>query len=254
MGGAEAPTVLAADNQRVKRARRLARSRRARADEHCFVIESPGLITDAVDAGIGVEFVLVPEGTGFHPSVIDTFAVAPRVFDGLSTTSAPQPALAVAQCPERTVPAGSGVVLALAGVADPGNAGTLIRAAEAAGAVGVWMIEPAVDPFGPKTVRASAGSVFRLAVAPLAPDAFMATTARLEVWGAAAHGGVAPDQADLAGSPVLVLGSEAHGVDRALGVRQWLTIPMDGGAESLNVAMAGTVIMFEARRQRRESR
>jgi len=146
-------------------------------------------------------------------------------------------------------------LLVLADVADPGNAGTLMRSAEAAGCAGIVCCG-GVDPFGPKTVRASAGAVFlvpvvehpqvRLALAALGD-------ARIHRVGLAAHGGAPLDSADLRGPVAFVLGSESHGLpgglDRALD--EVVTIPMVGRGESLNVAMAGTLAVFEAARQRR---
>ena len=147
-------------------------------------------------------------------------------------------------------------MLALAGVADPGNAGTLVRAAEAAGAVGLCVVGEGVDPLAPKTVRSSAGSVFRLPVESLSVESFrrrlIGTSST--VWGAVAVGGRPHTEAPLGEAPVVVLGHERHGIPEELGITNWLSIPMAGGPESLNVAMAGTVIVFEAARQRRNGR
>jgi TrmH family RNA methyltransferase len=159
-----------------------------------------------------------------------------------------------AAAPDRavTVP----LVLVLAGVGDPGNAGTLLRSAEAAGATAVWATAGTVDLYAPKTVRASAGALFHVPVrdgldGPAALDGLRAAGVR--VLGTAASGGTPVDQADLTGPVAFVLGNEAHGLDGvwAGAVDEWLTIPMVGRAESLNVAMAGTLLCFEAARQRR---
>ncbi|HEX8804212.1 MAG TPA: RNA methyltransferase, partial [Acidimicrobiales bacterium] len=160
------------------------------------------------------------------------------------------------------------------GVADPGNAGTLLRSAEAAGAGAVAFCDSAVDPYGPKCVRASAGSLFRLAVVRDAPvdDVLVAlraggvtSVATVPTDLAAGEGagagdadptlGAVPyDRVDLASRPVAVLlGNEAHGLHPALTVPvdRVVTIPMAGATESLNVAMAGTIVCFESLRQRR---
>jgi len=191
--------------------------------------------------------------------------LAPGAMQRISDAVTPQPlAAAVRRAPTSldtvlvaAVAAGR-PLLVLAEVADPGNAGTLIRSAEASGCAGVVACA-GVDPFGPKTVRASAGAIFlmpvveqpslRLTLAALGD----AGIARI---GLAAHGGVTLEDCDVVGPVAFVLGSESHGLpdglDRALD--QVVTIPTEGRGESLNVAMAGTLAVFEAARQRRSTR
>jgi RNA methyltransferase, TrmH family len=113
-----------------------------------------------------------------------------------------------------------------------------------------------VDPYNPKCVRGSSGSLFRLGVVreAAAVDVLAALQQRgLRCLGTVAHDGVSYDQVDLTSALALVLGSEAHGLPDALGSQldQQVTIPMRGQVESLNVAMAATVVCFEAQRQRR---
>ncbi|MGQ0433961.1 MAG: TrmH family RNA methyltransferase, partial [Microthrixaceae bacterium] len=151
------------------------------------------------------------------------------------------------------------LVLVLAGVGDPGNAGTLLRAAEAAGASAVLFCEGSVDPWNPKCVRASAGGLFHVPVT--SGGDVVAVIERLRGAGVTsvatvARGGVPYDEADLTGPIALVLGSEAHGLPSSVLslVAMPVTIPMAGRAESLNVAMAGSVLCFEALRQRRAVR
>ncbi len=166
--------------------------------------------------------------------------------------------LAIAARPRLRRPADfppAGCVLVLAGVSDPGNVGTLVRAAEASGAVGVVVGPGTADVFSPKVVRASAGSIFGVPIAVV--DDVVAALAELAAgdrrrYGTVAAGGTPYTDGDLAGPIALVLGNEAHGlpadVERALD--GLLTIPMAGSAESLNVAMAGSVLLFEAKRRR----
>lgn len=148
------------------------------------------------------------------------------------------------------------LTLVLAGVGDPGNAGTLLRTAEAAGAAAVLFCGASVDPSSPKCVRAAAGALFRLPVAgggEVAEVLEQLQSAGVTTAATVVRGGEAYDQADLSGPLALVLGPEAHGLDEAVisAVDLRLTIPMAGPTESLNVAMAGTVLAFEALRQRR---
>jgi TrmH family RNA methyltransferase len=140
-------------------------------------------------------------------------------------------------------------------VRDPGNAGTILRSAEAAGATGVVCCDGSVDVFNPKTVRSSAGALFRVPV--VAGGDAAEVLAELGRWGltrlaAVARGGVTYTDADLTGAVALVLGNEAHGLPGAIeeSLDGRLTIPMAGRAESLNAGMAGAVLCFEAARQR----
>lgn len=146
-------------------------------------------------------------------------------------------------------------VVALAGLQIPGNVGTLIRAAAAAGADAV-VCAAGADPTSPKVVRASAGAAFAIPVAS-SPEPHLAV-ARLRADGyriaaSVVRGGAPYDEADLALPLALVLGDEAHGLPDDLVAEADLrvTIPMAGPTESLNVAMAGTLLCFEVLRRRR---
>jgi TrmH family RNA methyltransferase len=169
------------------------------------------------------------------------------------TTRAPQPIVAVAPLVLATGAAvvaqatATGLpVVVLAGVSDPGNAGTVIRSAAAAGAAGVMLTAGSVDPSNPKCVRASAGAFFALPVGILDQGAEI----DLRAVGAVA-GGPDPDEVDLTGPVALVLGGEAGGLPDDLDYDHEVSLPLEGGVESLNVAMAATVLLYEARRQRR---
>ncbi len=250
----------------MQRLRRLSRRRSARSDEGAFVVDGPLLLAEALDAGVPVDDVVAAPscpadlleraaraGAAVHEARATDLA---RVVD----TVTPQPVAAIARLPLATAADAAAVAgplaLVLVGVADPGNAGTLLRSAEAAGAGAVLFCDDAVDPFSPKCVRSSAGSLFRLAVvregdAGAAIDALVA--AGLHTVATVARHGRPYDEVDLGRPVALVLGSEAHGlpdhlVDRADSA---VTIPMAGRAESLNVAMTGTILGFDAARRRR---
>lgn len=185
---------------------------------------------------------------------VEVARVSERVLRALATTATPQDVVAVFARPAAREPAG-GLALVLHGVADPGNAGTLVRSAVAAGADAVVFTQGSVDPWSPKTVRASAGLVFR--AAPLEGLTLAGAAARLRAAGLALVGTAAGAQAcydaDLSGPLALVVGNEAHGLppgDAAL-LDALVGVPMAGPAESLNVAVAGSIVLFEALRQRR---
>jgi TrmH family RNA methyltransferase len=144
--------------------------------------------------------------------------------------------------------------LVLASIADPGNAGTLLRSAEAAGFGAVLFTAGSVDPFAPKCVRASAGSLFRIdvVIGGGAGTVLQELAARgRHRLGTSATDGTSYDAVDLPAPLALVLGNEAHGLpaDVAAEIDSWVSIPMAGGTESLNVAMAGTLLCFEVARR-----
>jgi RNA methyltransferase, TrmH family len=141
-------------------------------------------------------------------------------------------------------------------VRDPGNLGTILRSAEAAGAGQTLLAPGTVDLYNPKVVRGAMGAHFRLPVASLAWPAIAERFAGRAVWLADAAGDVAHDAVDWLAPSALIVGGEAAGAgEEAAGLATGrVRIPMDGGAESLNAAMAATVLLFEIARQRRQAR
>ena len=145
------------------------------------------------------------------------------------------------------------MAVVLDGLQDPGNAGSIVRAAEAFGATGVLFTKGTVSPFNPKTLRASAGSLFRVPFVhgldvTLARAAFQQR--QVDVYAAMPHGARPLPQADLRRKCALVIGSEAHGVSEALRCGAvGISIPTMG-VESLNAAVAAGILLYEAQRQR----
>jgi len=185
----------------------------------------------------------------------ECFAVSGEVLERAAHTESPQGALAIFRPRvfglEEALGRG-GPVLLLDRIADPGNLGLILRTAEAAGCDGVVVGPGTVDPLNPKCVRASAGSVFRL---PAARAGLETAAAALEgaggrLFATSPHGGVVYTSADLSGRVGLLLGQEGGGLARGFLDRfEGLRIPT-GRVESLNVAMAAGVLLYEARRQR----
>lgn len=190
-------------------------------------------------------------------SGVRVFELAPGVLERVADTVTPQPLLATVRVPRSTIEdlVAPTFLVVCVDVRDPGNAGAVIRAADAAGADGVVCCEGTVDPFNPKTVRASAGSIFHLPVVVDGDpeDVLDALRARgVRSLAAVAHGGVPYTDVDL-GSPVaIVLGNEAAGLPEHLSghLDGEVTVPMSGRAESLNVSMAAAVLLFEVARCR----
>lgn len=230
-------------------------------------LEGPRVIGAALDRGAAIDAIYVGAGSmrAFAPLVQRAVATGARVaelkegvLEKLGTTRTPQPVLAVVDRPRWSLDdlGADGTVLVLVDVADPGNVGTIIRSAEAAGLVGVVVCGSSVDVSNPKVVRSSAGAVF--GVATVETDDAMVTLEQLGRTGrrrfaTRAEGGTSLDRANLSDACAIVLGNEAHGLSADLDavIDGWVTIELAPPAESLNVAMAASIVAFEVARQRR---
>lgn len=220
-----------------------------------FVVEGPSLVAAAADHGWEIESVFT--AAGHQPArtfAAETYELGPGVIERVASTEAPQPLLAVVRRRTASLDALATCSFVLVGdrTADPGNAGTMLRSAEAAGAEAVVFTAGSVDVFNPKVVRSSAGALFSVPnlVVDAALDEVLAVPG-LRSFGTSSHTGTEYSQADYLGPSAIVVGNEAHGLESDTGVDEWVTIPHAGRAESLNVAMAATVLVFEVARQRR---
>jgi len=169
----------------------------------------------------------------------------------VATTEHPQPVVAVVRSRPADLTELAAATFVVVGdrIADPGNAGTILRSAEAAGADGVVLTPGSVDPTNPKVVRASAGALFHLPVVVADLDAL--GSLGLTLVGASSHRGRNHTDTDLTRRVAIVLGNEAHGLADDAPVDEWITVAHVGRSESLNVAMAAAVLCFEVARQRR---
>jgi TrmH family RNA methyltransferase len=214
-----------------------------------FVVEGAALLAQAVQAGWEVEAQFVAPGGHAVQCDAVVFALAANVIERVASTESPQPVLGVVRQRRQRLPGDASFVMVADRVADPGNAGTIVRSAEAAGADAVVFTAGSVDPYNPKVVRATAGSLFRMPVVPASLAELR--SAGLRVLASSSHQGAAYTDEDLRGPVAIVVGNEASGVAADAGVDGWVTIPHVGAAESLNVAMAATLLAFEVARQRR---
>lgn len=255
-------------HQKVQRLRRLIGRRSAREAERTFVAEGAKVVGEALDATSSVEALFVdPAAAGpLDLAVVErAFAAGCRVFDlekgvleRVAGTVTPQPVLAIVAMVDRSLQdlARDGVVVVCADLRDPGNLGTVLRSAEAAGARGVVCADGTVDPFNPKCVRASAGALFHV---PLVVGGnTVEVLGQLGTWGlrrlgASVRGGESLWDCDLTGPLALVLGNEASGLSAEVeaALDGLVSVPIEGRGESLNVGMAAAVLVYEAARQRR---
>lgn len=240
--------------------------RKGRKRRGLTLAEGVRVVEEAVAARVRIEGVLVSHTMGASArgaALLATLAdraipveeVADHTFASVAETDTPQGIIAVIEAPLGTlaeiVPARGAPVLVLDAVQDPGNVGTLLRTAYALGAPGAILLRGTADVTNPKVVRAAMGASFRLPIAAAEPPEFVAWCHRgqVEVWTAAADGAplarTAPPE-----RLALVVGNEGAGVSeelRALAVRQ-VAIPLARGAESLNVAVAAGILLYEVGR------
>lgn len=179
----------------------------------------------------------------------EVFELAQGVLERVASTESPQPNIAVVRIPERgaTLDEANFVLVADA-LNDPGNLGTILRSSEAAGVDVVVLTTGSVDAFNPKVVRASAGALFHVPVVVASLEEVRA--AGLRVVGTSSHRGDRHTAADWSGRVAIALGSEAHGLADEASVDTWVRIEHQGRAESLNVAMAATLLVFAASEHR----
>jgi TrmH family RNA methyltransferase len=261
------------ENKTLRQVRRLQSSRTARQKGAETLVEGPHLIEEALALG------LVPRLVVYSPKWIRDqhnrsflvrlqaasarlFYVTDRIMDEISQVETPQGILAVISTPpplsleELMGAAVAPLLLPVAvGIQDPGNLGTLMRAALASGAQAFGLTSGTVDPFNPKCLRASAGAAFRLSVILLKDDwPAQLRDWGVRIWATQVDRGIPYYEADWTGACAVILGNEGNGLDD-----QWrdypdvVTIPMSPAAESLNVSMAGAILLFHAAYQRQKA-
>lgn len=250
------PTSLGAHNARIDAARDLL-TKKGRKAQQRFSFEGATLLQEAHAAGVAIESIFVTPGAFERTPLVaqlerdgvPVYAIDDRTMQRISDVETPAGVLAIAPIELKgaaEILAAPGTVLLLADVNDPGNAGTLLRSAEAFGVRGVIFGSLGADPHLPKVVRAAMGALFRMPMAVAQPAEAGPVLHGWEVTGLAADG--AP-LASLAWGPksVLAVGNERHGLGRwePLCTRVG-SIPMQGQAESLNAAVAGSIALYEA--------
>lgn len=208
------------------------------------------MLAEAKAAGLPFDLIAVREGDRLPFHTESRLTLTAAAFRAATQTVTPQGAIAIARVVESPVADAIAAarkarwpLVVLDRVQDPGNVGAIARTAAAAGAPALAVLPGTADPYGPKAVRASAGNVFRLKVA----RAQWKDLGGLDGYGAAAAGGAPLAEAPIESADMIVLGSEAHGLSR--NDLKLVTVPLADGVESLNVAAAAAVILFEIRRR-----
>jgi TrmH family RNA methyltransferase len=258
--------ITSPHNKRVVAAARL-KKRALRQRDRRFLVEGSQGVAEALASSAAVREVFVVSDPADRLSHLHHLArargvpvheVSPEVMAHLTSTVTPQGVVAVAEfvdVPLEALLSARGPLAMLVEVRDPGNAGTILRSADASGAGGVVFTTSSVDPYNPKAVRATAGSLFHVPVVGQAEPHTCAEALRragFRVLGADARGRTSVYDADLRGRVVVVFGNEAHGLpaEAMFEVDDTIRVPISGRAESLNLAAAAAVILFECARQR----
>ncbi len=247
-------TLLSDKNPLLKEVRKAAHAGTLTSDGFALA-EGPHLLEEALRSGAEIGTILAAEScrVSFTPAAKRIVRVSDATFQALATTDSPQGVLALVRPRAWTfeqLQHGRALVVILDGIQDPGNAGAILRAAEAFGATGAVFLKGSVNPHNPKCMRASAGSIFRLPlVAGVTPDELF-ENCRLPLHAADAKASTVLSTARLAKPCGIVIGSEGKGVSPALAAHATGVRIPTVKVESLNAAVAAGILLYEARRQR----
>lgn len=253
--------ITSRDNKYVKLAKSLG-TKQGRDKEGMFIIEGYRNVRDAAEKNAEIEFILVSDKCGYDLSVFKgykTFTLAPRIFDYVSDTVTPQGVMAVCRMEEINFSDveldENSLIIVCENLQDPGNAGTIIRTADAAGAACVIMAKGCVDIYNPKVTRSVMSSLFSVKVIRNknidSIFGFLKNNSVKSVAGALTKNSISLFESDLKGRCAIFVGNEGNGLseDTVKRCDSTVTIPMLGGAESLNASTAAAVMMYECVRQ-----
>ena len=253
--------ITSRDNKFIKLTKSL-HTKQGRDKEGLFIIEGYRNVRDASDKGAKIEFVLASDRCNYDLSPLKKhriYTLAPKIFDYVSDTVTPQGVMAVCKMEELTFSDiemdENSLVVVCENLQDPGNAGTIIRTADAAGAKAVIMTKGSVDIYNPKVTRSVMSSLFSVKVLRNknidSVFGFLKNNSIKSVAGALCEKSVNLFDCDLKGNVAIFIGNEGNGLEEATVKRcdNTVTIPMLGNAESLNASTAAAVMMYEHVRQ-----
>jgi RNA methyltransferase, TrmH family len=253
--------ISSVQNPKVKYVRRLQADKRFRRREAAFVVEGTRWLTELVDLAHPLQSVLYTNewlNSATHADILQQVqasaqVVSDEVMAAMSDTETPAGVLAVGQISPMPLPAPPSLLLILDRITTPGNLGTMLRSAAAAGADGVLLTAGCVDAYNPKVLRGSMGAHLRVPVHELSWSEIKEITRGMAVWITAVTQATDYTTINWTQPSAIIIGNEAQGVgDEAERVANGrLTIPMHNDTESLNAATAAAVTLFEAARQRR---
>ncbi|MBQ2985512.1 MAG: RNA methyltransferase [Clostridia bacterium] len=242
--------IQSTQNETVKRMRSLA-AKKGRQETGLHLIEGERLVREAISSGADIAELFIEEGREVEDMAFSAprvYTVSRRVMESMTDTGTPQWICAAVRTQDTTPPESypQGLIVALDRVQDPGNLGTILRTADAMGAAGLLLGGGCADPFGPKVLRSTMGSVYHI---PLWQGELTAELAKLReagfslICGHLAGTEVLPEVGDKC---VLIIGNEGSGVsDEVADMCKKYRLPMYGRAESLNASVAAGILMYE---------
>jgi TrmH family RNA methyltransferase len=255
--------ITSPQNPSVKRWVQLQKDGKLRRERGEFVVEGKRLVSAALELGRVRTFLFSEKYAGGDPLIekaraagVEAVELSMAAFRKVADVQSPQGVAAVVgtkEFPAADFFCPGAFLLVACGVQDPGNLGSMMRSAHAAGATGFVALPPSTDLHHPRAVRGSAGAVMSLPAARMKAEDFLARAGEsgLTVLAAAPRGGVDFREADYSRPVAIAVGSEAHGVPEDIASHgEAVTIPTTGAVESLNAAAAAAVILFEAARRR----
>ena len=216
-----------------------------------FIAEGRRIAEEAVQCGVA-EYIVVSESFGNFEADIPLYSVTDKMFSAVSETETTQGILAVCKYEKKRIGDIKGHTLIICDkVSDPGNLGTVIRTAEASGVSGILLLKGTVDPYSPKVVRSTMGSIFRM---PLyfCEIKDLQNLSEYDIVATVLNAKESLYEAEFGKNNAIVIGNEAHGVsDEVIKMsKKLIKIPMEGKSESLNASVAGAVVMYEFLRRR----
>ena len=251
-----AERITSPQNPYLQHVKKLRAVRKYRYANRAFLADGSKLVEEAIRWGLTPEAILTREGVPFPvPEGVRHIIISDRLMKDVSRMDTPQGVMAVCPMPEQRAPELVPGCLILDGIQDPGNMGTLIRTAVAAGYKAIIAMSGTVDIYSPKVLRATAGMIFEIPVIYVTGedrlrDILRRSGRRIAV--TAVDGGVPYYEEDLSRGIALIIGNEGSGVSDAMiemaDVK--VTLPMRGRIESLNAAVAAAILMYEAVRGR----
>ncbi|MGH9521101.1 MAG: TrmH family RNA methyltransferase [Terriglobales bacterium] len=259
-------TIDSGQNALIKDMRKAFRSGEPTGDGYC-AIESVKTIEEAIRSGLRLRAVVFSKSgqnraERLLPQVsshAETAVVSDEIFESLAATESPQGVAALVRIPKHelddVVRTDNPLLAVAAGLQDPGNFGTLVRSAEAFGAAAALATEGTVSAWNAKSIRASAGSLFRLPMVKMASAELVAKLRErgIRLLATSSHKGTPLPEADLRGAVAVFVGNEGAGIPKSLAqeMDETVVIPQASQVESLNAGVAASIVLYEAARQRR---
>ena len=239
-------------NPKIIHARKLGKDRSYRKLHNEFLCDGEKLFFEAINCGVDIEAVFIsPESDITIPNYISAYEISDDIMDSISPLKNPQDIIFVCKMPKKTSPDYSnGTHILLDCVQDPGNVGTIIRSADAFGIDSIILTGSCADPYNPKTIRASMGAVFRQKFAFKSPEELSNINAKFI--GTASKNDISPLYSANLKDSIIVLGNEGQGISGAVQALcgDFITIPLAPDSESLNVAIAASIVMYELSKDR----